>query len=355
MKPIKALSWIINNECNMRCVHCYPDSGIEIKEPFDKEKFCKALNSISSVKFETIFISGGEPILDKQFYDYIEIAQKITEEIHLCTNGTLLTDEVLKKLTEYKIKEITISLQSCNEEISQKIYQRINVFDNILNSIKRVKNYNFIIALEMTLMKPNYLFIDEIFDIANTYGIKYLSFKRLREIGRASSDNSVKLTPEQNYEALKRIFQKRLENKNIEVHVHDPLYSTVVFDYMQNLGISNKRIKTYLLQNFGYPCRAGTEWIGIDPKGNVSPCPLLLYKNVIIGNIFENTLLDILENSLLIRQLQEANDMAEENCKYHTLCSGCRVAAIAKTNNLFAKDPMCIYKDCSCPISLKNY
>ena len=26
---IGKLSWIINNACNLRCVHCYPDSGIE--------------------------------------------------------------------------------------------------------------------------------------------------------------------------------------------------------------------------------------------------------------------------------------------------------------------------------------
>ena len=101
MKPIKSLSWIINNECNMRCIHCYPNSGIESKKPFNKENFHKISDSLSSVKFENIYISGGEPILDNQFYDYLEVAQKIAEKVNLCSNGTLLTDKIgdSRKLT----------------------------------------------------------------------------------------------------------------------------------------------------------------------------------------------------------------------------------------------------------------
>ena len=76
-----------------------------------------------------------------------------------------------------------------------------------------------------------------------------------------------------------------------------------MFDHLKSLGINQKRINTYLEKNYAYGCKAGTHWIGIDSLGNVSPCPLLLYKDVIIGNVFEKPLKDILDSSVIIEQL----------------------------------------------------
>jgi phosphosulfolactate synthase (CoM biosynthesis protein A) len=52
----------------MRCVHCYPDSGIETKKYFSDSDFEYLFQNLSSVKFEQVFISGGEPTLDNHFF-----------------------------------------------------------------------------------------------------------------------------------------------------------------------------------------------------------------------------------------------------------------------------------------------
>ncbi|MDR3217075.1 MAG: radical SAM protein [Clostridiaceae bacterium] len=346
MKPIKKLSWIINNECNLSCVHCYPSSGIESKVPLSDNEFEALFNSLNSVRFNRIFLSGGEPLLDKQFFKYLDIAKKIGDEVFLCSNGTLLSNEMLERLSTAGVDGIVISLQSLSNEKSIEIYRHPKVDEIILNLLTRVKKFNFSLGIEMTILKQNYQIIENLINVASSYGVKSFSFKRLMKIGRGGI-NDVGLTPEENFKVLNKIFAIQLANKDLKINVHDPLYGTIVFDYYQKLPNTGNEEK---LIN-GYACKAGTRWIGIDPSGNVSPCPLLLYQDTIIGNVFERSLANILEGSALIRQLQEVHTMKESKCKYQASCLGCRVASLAQTKDLFSHDPMCIHEDCTCPIS----
>lgn len=54
---------------------------------------------------------------------------------------------------------------------------------------------------------------------------------------------------------------------------------------LQTCNAISKSDKNGLKRYWG--CSAGIEWIGIDHEGNVSPCPLLGYAGLTIGNIKE--------------------------------------------------------------------
>lgn len=349
MEKFTKLSWIINSTCNLKCVHCYPDSGTETKEAFSDDDFETLYDNLKGICFKRVFISGGEPVLDKNINKYINIAKNISDEVFLCSNGTVLSDGILTNLKNSGVKGIVLSLQAINPQTSLSIYGNAQVFDLVLKAIDKVRDYGFIFSVEITMMRKNLNFIEDIVQLLINKGVKTISFKRLLPVGRGENEENI-ITKEENYDMLNKIADWQVLYKDISFNVHDPLYATVLYDRFCEFQ-GNPKIMSWIK---GFSCRAGTKWIGIGPQGDVSPCPILLYKNIVIGNVMHNNLKDILENSSLIKMLQEVESNSETSCKYNSICLGCRATAISKTQDFFAVDPMCMEKDAICPICLKK-
>ncbi len=348
-KQISKLSWIINNACNLKCIHCYPNSGMEYKKDFSDDDFKKMLYNFEGMHFQRTFLSGGEPLLDKNFSKYLMIAQQISDEVYLCSNGTLLTDSKLSELIDGGLNGIVLSCQAIDADTALRIYGNEKVPSQVFSAIERIKKLNIALSVEMSLMRQNVHELDNIIEKLIACGVKSLSFKRLLPVGRGDA-YEVGLSKEENYEILKRIYNWQVTHEEIHFNVHDPLYGTILFDHLGQY-CDDEAMFRWL---HGFSCRAGTRWIGIDPLGNVSPCPILLYKDTIIGNLMNTPLVDILNNSTLIELFQNIDTENNGSCKYGSLCLGCRATAISKSGKLFSKDPMCIHIDEVCPISVKH-
>jgi len=70
-------------------------------------------------------------LLHPQLFEIIEYVASRGIELYVTTNGTLLTDENIKKILNSKLKRITISLDRADE-----IYEKIRKFD-----YKKTKKY----------------------------------------------------------------------------------------------------------------------------------------------------------------------------------------------------------------------
>ena len=342
MIAINKLSWIINNACNLKCIHCYPNSGLESRKAFSENEFETLRKNLSSAHFSRVFLSGGEPIIDVNFNKYLDIAKQISDEVYLCSNGTLLTDSKLQELAENGVKGIVLSLQAIDKDLSLCIYGDKQVPPKVFKAMRLATKHNLSIGVEMTMMRQNIPAIDSIVKELISRDVKFISFKRLMPVGRGAASN-ICITKEENYQLLEKIFNWQISNPDIRFNVHDPLYGTILYEHFG--AVENPAIQNWLKS---FSCRAGTRWIGIDPCGNVSPCPLLLYKDTIIGNIMAESLNNILEKSKLIQLLQQA-EKHTAGCKYGAYCLGCRVSAISNDGNIFSKDPMCIHEG-KCPI-----
>ncbi|MCH5179733.1 MAG: radical SAM protein [Erysipelotrichales bacterium] len=349
IKQISKLSWIINNACNLNCIHCYPNSGIENKKDFSDDDFIKMLKNFKGMHFHRTFLSGGEPLLDKNFYKYLQVAKQISDEVFICSNGTLLTESKLNELVSNGVDGIVLSCQAIDADTAFRIYGNSQVPNLVFDAIKRIQKLNIALSVEISLMQQNVKYLDNIIELLISYGVKSISFKRLLPVGRGDSIK-VGLSKKENYEVLKKIYNWQVTHNNVRFNVHDPLYGTILFDHFGELCNDGAMLRWL----HGFSCRAGTRWIGIDPLGNVSPCPILLYKDTIIGNMMNTPLIEILNNSALMKLFQKIDSKKSNSCKYGSVCLGCRATAIAKNGDLFSKDPMCVHKNNMCPSSMKR-
>ncbi|KKP79761.1 MAG: hypothetical protein A2271_00455 [Candidatus Moranbacteria bacterium RIFOXYA12_FULL_35_19] len=372
-EKLPVISWIINSRCNLKCVHCYTGSiqNEELRPDYSEKDIKLMAKNIGSVNPELVVISGGEPLLDKNLPIFLREARKIaSDDLWICSNGMLLSDKSVELLKKNRVTGVTLSLRHPDSSKEAKISQNNEVHKRVLSAIKKLKHVGVRVALEMTIMNLNYDSIDEFISLCIDNKVDTIMFKRFRPIGRGK-ENDLTLSKNKLKQVLHHIFLKAKNNPKLNIKVHDPLYSLEIYNYLKSLKTKKNNLPGYMKSfyyvkelanpNFDccssvkpdeheperyWGCKAGIEWVGIDPFGNVSPCPLSLYTGVIIGNIREKSLADIMESSSVIKALR--NGYNHGTCSKCKICGGCRSHAIATGKGYFSKDPMCLQKSTKC-------
>lgn len=81
-------------------------------------------------------------------------------------------------------------------------------------------------------------------------------------------------------------------------------------------------------------------YVMVKPSGDVNPCMLLQLN---LGNIREESIISIWENSLVLAQLRQRELLKDKcgECPYKVTCSGCRGRAYEETGDMMAADPGC--------------
>ena len=119
-KHITRVSFEISNMCNYTSIHkkC-PVSQYKNKKLLETATVHKVLDELAQYNFcgEIDFHRYNEPMIDKRLFDFIEYTNKVlpNAKISILTNGSLLNQEVLKKLEQYKIWLITVSSYTFKE------------------------------------------------------------------------------------------------------------------------------------------------------------------------------------------------------------------------------------------------
>lgn len=93
---------LTTNECNYNCVYCHNEgqargrgNGIKLQ----LKEFIRFMESLQKYQFKEIRFSGGEPLVNEETIKMIEWAARNTShEIGLATNGSLMTDDIARRL-----------------------------------------------------------------------------------------------------------------------------------------------------------------------------------------------------------------------------------------------------------------
>lgn len=124
----------ISGICNEDCIHCYfpkdEKRGLMSKELFDSIiKQCRELNVLN------ITISGGEPMLNPLFIDFIKTCGEYNFSINILSNLSAITDSMIDEFSRNPLISIQTSLYSMNEDIHDRITTRKGSFKKTKEAI----------------------------------------------------------------------------------------------------------------------------------------------------------------------------------------------------------------------------
>lgn len=142
--------------CNLRCVYCYEGAGENKHFSMNTEiadkviKFMERDALDKHPKFISIMLFGGEPLVNFPVGKYILEKMNLFCKEHniilvtsIVTNGTLITEEILKTLVENNCKYLQITLDGPPEIHNQRRVGKNGqgTFDAIIENLVKLKKY----------------------------------------------------------------------------------------------------------------------------------------------------------------------------------------------------------------------
>lgn len=116
------------DRCNLRCVYCMPEEGLEMtshEEILSYAEIVKVCRLMAEMGLKKIKLTGGEPLVRKDLPELVGRLKAISgiEKVTLTTNGVLLA-ELMDELSAAGIDAINISLDTLDRELYYKITRR---------------------------------------------------------------------------------------------------------------------------------------------------------------------------------------------------------------------------------------
>ena len=138
-RTIDYLRVSVTDRCNLRCVYCMPEEGVESlchEEilSFDEiERICRVMAEMGLRKIK---LTGGEPLVRKNFPELVKKLKALPgiEQVTVTTNGMLLKQQ-LPALVEAGIDAVNISLDTMDPELFRDV-TRIGEYERVEESLK---------------------------------------------------------------------------------------------------------------------------------------------------------------------------------------------------------------------------
>lgn len=182
--------------CNLRCRQCITGMGkVDRKHrTMNLNLFKNIIEQIGDRLWYLLLFNQGEPFLNPNLVELIEIAKQQRIYVTTSTNGHFLTDEVtVQKLVKSGLDSIIISLDGFDAESYSK-YRQGGDFHRVINGIENlVKIRNGLnsktpkVLIQCLVMKYNENHLSEIRKLAADLKVDHLLFKTFQIESRASA------------------------------------------------------------------------------------------------------------------------------------------------------------------------
>lgn len=309
-KPhLKSIQLEITSRCNERCIHCYiPNPKKDKGQDMSLGLFRDIIDQFANLGGIHVSLSGGEVFLHKDIIPIIQYCREKDMEICILSNLVNLKDFQIPLIKAANISYLQTSLYSLNPSIHDSITTVTGSQIRTKRNLEKLVAADIPVQISCPLMKANKDSFLDVLKYSQSLQIKAYSDYIL--MGRADlcTDN---LSNRLSLEETEKVIRSIIEN--------DPDYSRWISEKRSYLeSIDRERYSKQAL------CGVGLNNICVSANGDLYPCPG--WQSMIVGNINNNTLINIWENSTDLKKLRKVTHADFPQCidcsarKYCTMC-----------------------------------
>ena len=308
-KPITVF-WAITDSCNLSCIYCYNKNKADELGLAEK---LKLIDELYDMGIFEIILEGGEPTISKDFIDVVRYIKSKGMFITLITNGTNLTEVLMKSLVEVLDKNfdsIQVSLDG-NEKHNDK-QRGEKVYSKVINNLKMISERGYSwdnLIINCVVTNYNYCYLaDMCRDLIEYTTVRKVHFSPVFN-SKCLEVNNDKAYNE--FFKIKSEFSSKIEISGYFVKDNELLKNREIWDYMCAAGSI-------------LGCCAGRSKLFISPDGGLYPCTFLRYKEFLIGKYPETTIKeawnDLKNNNFIIESCRLSKEINEEHI-YNEYCA----------------------------------
>lgn len=309
----------ITSKCNERCVHCYIPHENKTND-IDPELFYDILKQCNDMRLLHLTLSGGEPMLHKNFVDFIRKCNEYGFSVNILSNLTLLNDEILKEMRVNPLLGVQVSLYSMTPEIHDSITKMKGSFEKTKNSILRLIESDIPLQISCPIMKYN----------KNCYGdvVKWGEMHNVH-VG----DDYVIIAK---YDHTTQNLDCRLSINEVKELITYKATSNA--RYLERIEEEAKKKKNITPNDF--VCSVCNSSICIAVNGNVYPCAG--WQAYVVGNVKETSLNEIWHDSKKVQYLRGLRKRDFPQCVQCPDKEFCTMCMVRNANESPQGDPLAV-------------
>ncbi len=150
----------LTDRCNLNCVHCYinqaPASRGALANEMPTEQVKHVLDQIAEAGTLFLTITGGEPLLRKDFSEIYLYAKRKGFIITLFTNATMVTPEIAEMLAEWKPLSVEVSLYGATQETYEGVTRVPGSYARFKRGVRLLMERSIPVSLKSVLLTENH-------------------------------------------------------------------------------------------------------------------------------------------------------------------------------------------------------
>jgi len=307
--------WGVYGKCSLNCRHCsvskedYSNPGID--------KYGPVIKDMKTSGVDTIYMSGGEPLLWKHSLDFVKFVKENRIAAAMGTNGTELNKGVVEKLSDLGIDKIFLSLDSHKEDVHNYLRGE-NVFRKAVKGMELLDEHGVYTRVDSVLWRENYNNLDDFVEFCKDKGAEEMAFAWPVRLGNAIRNPDILIPEEKYFEVGQNL--KSLKEK-----------------HSNEIKISYHRFEKFDSDCKG--CSGGRRIFYLDWKGRLSPC--FWISNIdseffTKENVFDKDFSRLKEDETIEKFIK-----TEEKRK-EGFGPGCPAICKIYNNDIYSKDPLLV-------------
>jgi len=374
--PLRLVFWETTAACNLACVHCrrLDVSQQLMANDLTTEQAIAMIRSLRETGRPILVFSGGEPLMRPDLFELLEEARRIDLPTALATNGTVVNDEVARRIVEAGVQRVSMSFDGPSPATHDKFRGIEGAFDATVRGFKALHDRGMSMQINTSITRHNFKLLDSMYQLAIDLGADALHTFMLVPVGCGMTlSEDVRLNPDEYEQALNWIYDRSMEQR---IHIKatcSPHYFRVMRQRAKDEGRPmpefahpHKHMKP---EAAGHPgaqpavhpgghsgghgdraamtamtkgCLAGQAVCFISHTGEVFPCG---YLPVTSGNITQKSLPEIWRDSEVFARIRDEDALEGKCgcCEFGKVCMGCRARAYADSGNFMAEEPNCSF------------
>ena len=298
----------INNTCNYRCLHCAFDYNHHQNYSLQREPLLRLMRDMGEVGVKSLLIGGtGEPTLNKNLVEAVEVGKASGLDIALTTNGSFLDYEKMLRILPL-LTWIRFSILASSEDYYYRLHRPTTgtyykVFENLEHAVavKKANQLDTTISILSCVFNHNIDDMEKLIVRVKKIGVDYIMIKP----PSISVKNENKIDVNFDFNDIKRLERYSDEKFNVIVRWNFFDDANSEREYTECLGLP-------------FICQ-------IDGNGGVYSCGGFMDDDrFCYGNINETSFKDILRSGRMHEVMEWASKMPEKAkcislCRQHSI------------------------------------
>lgn len=308
--------------CNFNCPMCYVHMNEnQIRECGKKELTAKEWLDIAQKARDMgmifVLLTGGEPLMRKDFFEIYEGMKKMGLYISINTNGSLLKGEILEKFLQDPPSRFNISLYGGSNETYAKMCG-LPMYDTVKENIRKLRQAGVEVSLNLSITPFNCHDLERIYNDAVELDVNVKATSYMYPSIRVN---------EQQFGCNNRLCASEAAKYSVE-------WDKLRFSE-EEFSLRAKNMEKLISVDEGCPvevdegvrCRAGSTAFWLTWDGRMLPCGMMIEPEVYPLEVgFEEAWKQLREATSNIHTPKEC-----VNCSHKDVCGVCAAVCYSET------------------------